>query len=161
MICFYWEYLLPAIRMHTQRQRNVQGFGDLVHRVRQLTERGIMQTSAELGLCEREVAKSKVWDLQPSFCTQESRVLCSKPPEELGPRPWLLHWELLGWELSLLWGALGTAVVFGAGAVPGCGICGWRGAGPGLLCLRGLHHARLPCVFPAFPLPPSLSSSVT
>lgn len=101
MICFYWEYLLPAIRMHTQRQRNVQGFGDLVHRVRQLTERGIMQTSAELGLCEREVAKSKVWDLQPSFCTQESRVLCSNPPEELGPRPWLLHWELLGWEPSL------------------------------------------------------------
>ena len=98
MICFYWEYLLPAIRMHTQRQRNVQGFGDLVHRVRQLTERGIMQTSAELGLCEREVAKSKVWDLQPSFCTQESRALCSKPPEELSPRPWLLHWELLGWD---------------------------------------------------------------
>lgn len=53
---------------------------------------------------------------------------------------------MLGWELSLLWGALGTAVVFGAGAVPGCGIRGWRGAGPGLLCLRGLHHARLPCV---------------
>lgn len=101
MICFYWEYLLPATRMHMQQEGNVQGFGDLVHRVRQhgLTERGIMKTSAELGLCEQEGTKSKLWDLQPSCCTQESRVLCSKSPKELSPRPW----PLLSWEPSVSW----------------------------------------------------------
>lgn len=26
MICFYWEYLLPATRMHVQQQRNIQEF---------------------------------------------------------------------------------------------------------------------------------------
>ena len=27
MIYFYWEYLLPATRMHVQQQQNIQGFG--------------------------------------------------------------------------------------------------------------------------------------